>query len=595
MGNWLNNVVGKLQDPSFVDSARVFGAHMRNDYQSADAISQSMSERMRRQRELMDAARARKEEIELRKQEKIDDREFTVAERIAGEKAGFETWKLQKQYEASNPSAAEQQQLAVSGANLQKAYNEAVAENERREALGLEPLPLPVLPSASYSQPTSTPAQQPASDGSFDRDIEIIAQIESGGRDFNDDGQYITSPKGAKGIMQVTDATARNPGYGIDPIRDDSPEERARVGREYWPAMVKEFGGNKEMAAAAYNAGPGRVQDAAVKYGDAWKDHIPGETKDYIQKFNKLSQAQQNPAPTSTPVTPTVSSTPQPRTPTGQLNAARTARIQKANGVILADDGVTPVPLKGYTGIGYDPVTMQQINYIDGKPETEQQKLQTINLKGQIDERTTKVDKEKKEKVEANNQAINVATDQIRAIEKVTQEDVDNVGGISAQIGGDMYTRPSIQGSAQKFQVVMAKEFLNNIEKMKGNGSLSNAEGAKLTGPFAGLVKEDGSFKLGISEKVLADALKQARAGAMAVKESRERVAEGKDPYSPKELDAAYEKHLADSNDRWATGSFKNEPKPKDTKAPTKEERENSARKAQSGYTQKQQELLDKY
>ena len=36
--------------------------------------------------------------------------------------------------------------------------------------------------------------------------------------------------------MQVMDATNRDPGFGVLPAQDDSPEERARVGRDYLQA-----------------------------------------------------------------------------------------------------------------------------------------------------------------------------------------------------------------------------------------------------------------------------------------------------------------------------------------------------------------------
>ena len=74
------------------------------------------------------------------------------------------------------------------------------------------------------------------------------------------------SPKGAKGRMQVMDATNRDPGFGIAPARDDSQEERERVGREYLTAMVKRYPGRADLALAAYNAGPGRA-DRWAKQG----------------------------------------------------------------------------------------------------------------------------------------------------------------------------------------------------------------------------------------------------------------------------------------------------------------------------------------
>lgn len=76
------------------------------------------------------------------------------------------------------------------------------------------------------------------------------------------------SPKGAKGRMQVMDATNRDPGFGVKPAQDDSQGERERVGQEYLLAMVKRYPGRADLALAAYNAGPGRA-DKWARQGKA--------------------------------------------------------------------------------------------------------------------------------------------------------------------------------------------------------------------------------------------------------------------------------------------------------------------------------------
>jgi hypothetical protein len=60
-----------------------------------------------------------------------------------------------------------------------------------------------------------------------------VRQEESGGKRYGPDGKLLTSPKGAQGEMQVMPGTQRDPGYGVVPAKDGSPEEIARVGR--WP------------------------------------------------------------------------------------------------------------------------------------------------------------------------------------------------------------------------------------------------------------------------------------------------------------------------------------------------------------------------
>jgi hypothetical protein len=123
----------------------------------------------------------------------------------------------------------------------------------------------------------------------LDRVAAITLQSESGGKRYGPDGQLLESPKGAKGEMQVLDKTNTTPGYGVKPARDDSPEERARVGRDYLNAMVREYDGNLAFAWAAYNAGPTKLNEAraaAIEEGNpsAWLDKLPVETQNYVAK-----------------------------------------------------------------------------------------------------------------------------------------------------------------------------------------------------------------------------------------------------------------------------------------------------------------------
>lgn len=115
--------------------------------------------------------------------------------------------------------------------------------------------------------------------------IRLVAQAESGGRSFDRQGNLITSPAGAQGMMQVMPATSRDPGFGVKPAADDSEAERIRVGQDYLRAMVNRYGGSVPQALAAYNAGPGRVDAAIQKGGDNWMSLLPDETKAYVPKI----------------------------------------------------------------------------------------------------------------------------------------------------------------------------------------------------------------------------------------------------------------------------------------------------------------------
>lgn len=123
----------------------------------------------------------------------------------------------------------------------------------------------------------------PASDrGTVDRMLEITPFAESGGREYNGDGSRVTSPKGARGVMQVMPHTAKDPGYGLKPS-NGTPADDARLGREYLAKMMEVYG-NPAQAWAAYNAGPGAVDSAIQKGGDKWLQQLPKETQNYVAK-----------------------------------------------------------------------------------------------------------------------------------------------------------------------------------------------------------------------------------------------------------------------------------------------------------------------
>ncbi len=102
--------------------------------------------------------------------------------------------------------------------------------------------------------------------------LNALIRQESGGRN------NAVSARGARGLTQVMPATAANPGYGVQPLQNDSPEEYRRFGGDYLGAMLKKYGGNKALALAAYNAGPGAVDKAGGV------PNIP-ETQNYVKNI----------------------------------------------------------------------------------------------------------------------------------------------------------------------------------------------------------------------------------------------------------------------------------------------------------------------
>lgn len=129
--------------------------------------------------------------------------------------------------------------------------------------------------------------------------VDAVRQAESDGKRFGADGKILEGPATAqgtaKGEMQVLDGTTASPGFGVIPAKDDTPAERARVGRDYLQAMLQRYG-NQSMALAAYNWGPAKVDGLIAKGIDPrmggaaaqrFVDALPAETQAYIAKINK--------------------------------------------------------------------------------------------------------------------------------------------------------------------------------------------------------------------------------------------------------------------------------------------------------------------
>lgn len=126
-----------------------------------------------------------------------------------------------------------------------------------------------------------------------------IVANESGGRQFAANGKPLTSSKGAVGVAQVMPSTgpeaARLAGVPWDANRfHNDADYNRRLGEAYWNAQLRKYG-DPQLAAAAYNAGPGRLDAAladARKDGDGdWLRRMPPETRAYVGKFNARNGA----------------------------------------------------------------------------------------------------------------------------------------------------------------------------------------------------------------------------------------------------------------------------------------------------------------
>lgn len=131
--------------------------------------------------------------------------------------------------------------------------------------------------------------------------LNAVMQAESRGQRYDEKGRLLTSKKGAKGEMQVMDPTNVKPGFGVTPAKDNSPDERARVGRDLLAAFLNRYP-DRDTALMAYNWGPGNV-DKWLKAG-APESKIPEETRNYVAKIDKMllkDTSAKAPAPAPTP------------------------------------------------------------------------------------------------------------------------------------------------------------------------------------------------------------------------------------------------------------------------------------------------------
>ena len=122
---------------------------------------------------------------------------------------------------------------------------------------------------------------KPESSGDLDARLRAaILQKESGGHRYDKHGKLLTSHKGAEGEMQVMPYTARDPGFGVKPARDNSPDELKRVGDEYASAMLRRYR-DPIVAMIAYNMGPGATDKWLAAGADPRK--LSKETQGYIR------------------------------------------------------------------------------------------------------------------------------------------------------------------------------------------------------------------------------------------------------------------------------------------------------------------------
>jgi soluble lytic murein transglycosylase len=131
---------------------------------------------------------------------------------------------------------------------------------------------------------------------------EVVAQAREIGLDpayiyglIRQESRFIMDARssvGASGLMQIMPATARwtakKIGLEYRPEMIAEREVNLRLGTTYLKLVLDDFGGSQALAAAAYNAGPGRPRrwrDGPLMEPAAWAENIPfSETRDYVKK-----------------------------------------------------------------------------------------------------------------------------------------------------------------------------------------------------------------------------------------------------------------------------------------------------------------------
>jgi soluble lytic murein transglycosylase-like protein len=124
----------------------------------------------------------------------------------------------------------------------------------------------------STPSPTAAPTATATADPNL---LAAVRDVESGGR------ADAVSRAGAVGAMQTMPRTLKDPGYGVRPAANNSPQELERVGRDYFSMLMKKYG-NAETAAVAYNMGPGATNNWIAAGSDISK--LPKETQAYVPK-----------------------------------------------------------------------------------------------------------------------------------------------------------------------------------------------------------------------------------------------------------------------------------------------------------------------
>ena len=208
-----------------------------------------------------------------------------------------------------------------------KNYADLVNQWQQAQARGLNPPPLPEFATQhGYTGPMPTgpgllartksaapgptePGWKPAVGGGGTPDASELFNSgivpTEGGTDPTT-GAFRTSPKGAIGPSQAVPSTAAdvakelNIPFDEHRLKTDSEYNR-QIGQRYYADQLKKYS-DPLVAAAAYNAGPGRVDDAikaAQADGTSYLSKLPAETQNYVSAFEARTSGIRQSRPTT--------------------------------------------------------------------------------------------------------------------------------------------------------------------------------------------------------------------------------------------------------------------------------------------------------
>ena len=130
-----------------------------------------------------------------------------------------------------------------------------------------------------------------AASDAYGVDLDLLKAVVATESAFN---SRAVSPKGAVGLMQVMPTTATR--YGVHASRGATvtarlkdPDLNIHTGARYLSDLLRLFGGQTELALAAYNAGEGAVARAGNKIPDY------RETRYYVQRVMSVYRLLQAP------------------------------------------------------------------------------------------------------------------------------------------------------------------------------------------------------------------------------------------------------------------------------------------------------------